>query len=149
MKLLKLKAVRIAGVIFGLLLAVMAAMTLSEMYVRSKVPVSLGFSSAFVDLWDKGYVSLEGTWTIEGAGHAYPLNASTIVCRAETKTCIDSMARISQLGSTPMLTVGEDSHEVTQWDKDTLIYQSGTECVDYFYSISRMTKQVTGVELNR
>lgn len=144
MKYLKSKSVRIFGVLLGLLLSLVGVIAVSEAYVRSKVPVSLGFSNASVEFWDSGYVVFEGTWIIEGADHAYPLNVSKVVCRAETKTCTDSIARIYQ-GSTPMLSVDEDAHEITKWDKDTLIYQSETDCVDYLYTISRHSKQISGV----
>lgn len=144
MQFLNSKAMRITGVFVGFVAAIWGFIAVSESYVRSRVPVSLSHSHAFVDLWDDGYVVLEGTWVIEGSSHAYPLNTSKIVCRAETKTCIDSMARI-YMGSVPLLSVDEDAHEITRWDKETLIYQSGTKCVDYVYSISRSTKQVTGV----
>lgn len=144
MQFFKSKAIRITGVLVGLVATIVGYMILSEGYVRSRVPVSLPPSHIFVDLWDDGYVALDGTWVIEGSNHAYPLNTSKIVCRADTKTCIDSMARI-YMGSVPLLNVDEDAHEITRWDKESLIYQSGTKCVDYVYSISRSTKQVTGV----
>ena len=126
------KAIRIICVFVGLVVATLWLMTVSENYVRSRVPVSLPHSHAFVDLWDDGFVVLEGTWVIEGSRHAFPLNTSKIVCRA--KTCIDSMARIS-MGGVPNLSVDEVRHEITRWDKENLIYQTGSECVDYVYSI--------------
>ena len=55
-----------------------------------------------------------------------------------------SMARIS-MGGVPYLSVDEVRHEITRWDKENLIYQTGSECVDYVYSINRSTQQVTGV----
>lgn len=145
MKLLNSKFIRISNIICAMLVACIAAVALSDNYVRSQVPVSLGFGSTFVDLWDDGYVVLEGTWKIEGGKHAYPLNSSKIVCRAQSKTCIDSIARIYIGNGLSLLNVDEDMHEITRWDKETLIYQSGTKCVDYFYTVSRATKQVTGM----
>lgn len=76
--------------------------------------------------------------------HAFPLDTSTIVCRVKTKECTDSSARIHP-GSTPLLKVTEDVHEITGWSKDTLIYQTSAMCVDYVYTVSRATKQVSGI----
>ena len=88
---------------------------------------------------------MEGTWVMENDKHAYPLNTSKIVCRLETKECTDSSARISTGGVAPLLSVIGDVHEITGWDKDTLIYQTSAQCVDYIYTVSRATKQVSGI----
>lgn len=144
MNLVRTKTIRILGVIALMLATSLAAISVSEMYVRSQVPVSLYGHSIFVDLWDDGYVALEGTWVMENEKHAYPLNTSTIVCRVRTKECTDSSAKI-HAGSTPLLKATEDVHEITSWNKDTLIYQTSALCVDYVYTVSRATKQVSGI----
>ncbi len=121
------------------------AMAVSELYVQTQVPVSLYGGMVFVDLWDRGYVAMEGTWVMDGDQHAYPLNMSKIVCRADTKQCIDSQATVRAGHGVPLLRVNEDLHEIARWDKDTLIYQTNAGCVNYAYTVSRQTKQVAGI----
>lgn len=58
MNLFRTKTMRILGVVALTLGASLAAISVSEMYVRSQVPVSLYGHSIFVDLWDDGYVAL-------------------------------------------------------------------------------------------
>lgn len=145
MRFIKSKAVRVLGVIFLMLSAAVALIVISEMYVRTKVPVSLYGQTSMVTLWDRGYASFEGTWIIEGEAHAFPLNKSTIVCRAETKQCTDSSARVQLFGQ-PQLDVIVDTHDIVKWDDDTLIYTTAApQCAEYIYTASRATKQVSGI----
>ena len=70
------KAVRSIGVVAAMLTGIVASIAVSEMYVRTQVPVSLWGNHIFVSAWDSGYVTLEGTWVIDGDRHANPLNMS-------------------------------------------------------------------------
>lgn len=125
--------------------SVVLIFALSEIYVRSQVPVSLFGSDVYVDSWDDGYVTFTGTWSIEGQKHAFPLNFSKVLCDASTKSCTDSQARIFDGSGTHFLDVIADTHEISRWDKETLTYQSSARCVEYVYTVSRTTKQVTGI----
>jgi hypothetical protein len=146
MRFSKLKILPIMGVITRMFFAVLATIFVTEMYVQTKVPVSLFGNGVFFQLWNQGYVVLEGTWVMDGDKHAYPLNKSKIVCRSETKECTDSQASIQTGFGSPQLNVNEDVHSITRWDSDTLTYKGGSAlCVDYVYTVSRSTKQVTGI----
>lgn len=120
-------------------------LVVSESYVKHQVPVLVSRLQVFVDLWDKGYVALEGTWVMDGEEQAFPLNQSKIVCRAESQTCEEAIARISNYGIDARLEADLERYEITSWDGNTLIYRTGAKCVDYVYTVSRDTKQVSGI----
>lgn len=146
MRILKWKSIRITGVVIAMLAALVVLMSVSEMYTQSKVPVSPTIQHIYVDLWEEGYVSARGTWIAEGDEKLHdPLNLSQVVCRAESKQCTDSRASVTSVfGGTPHLYINEDVHEITSWTNDTLVYKSGTPCVEYVYTLSRASKQLTG-----
>lgn len=135
------KAVRIVGVILLVIVALVALVTMSESYVKHKVPVSVGGYHVFTNLWDKGYVSLRGTWVMDNSKPAYPLQVSEVVCHLESRDCIESRAEVA--GST--LLVKQDRYQITQWNARNLTYISNADCVDYVYSVDRITKQVSGI----
>lgn len=141
LSILRTKVVRIVGVILLTIAALVALVSLSESYVKHKVPVSVGGYHVFTDLWDRGYVSFQGTWVMDNSKPAYPLQVSEIVCHLESKDCIESRAEVA--GST--LLVNQDRYEIAQWDARNLTYISDADCVDYVYSVDRITKQVSGI----
>lgn len=138
----KSKTVRTLGTVCLALFGFVIVLFLSEGYVKQQVPAGPYGLHVFVDLWNKGYVGLEGTWVIENEKSAFPLQISSITCRAEEKKCTESRAQVS--GSTLM--VSQDSYEITQWNEHILIYTTTfAKCVDYVYTVSRDTKQVSGL----
>jgi len=141
LSILRTKTLRIVGVILLAIVALVAFVGLSESYVKHKVPVSVGGYHVFTNLWDRGYVSLRGTWVMDNSKPAFPLQVSEIVCHLESKDCIESRAEVA--GST--LLVNQDRYKITQWDARNLTYISNADCVDYVYSVDRITKQVSGI----
>lgn len=135
------KAARILGVILLASATLAVFITASESYVKDKVPVYVGGYHVYTDSWDRGYVSLEGTWVMDGSSPAFPLQKSKIVCDYERKDCMESRAMVS--GST--LLVDQDSYEIAQWDARNLTYITDAGCVNYVYSVDRITKQVSGI----
>lgn len=132
---------RIFGTISLALLAIVIVGLLSEGYVKQKVPVSLYGYQVFVDLWNKGYVGLRGTWVMENDRPAFPLQASEINCLSSSQECIESRAEISD----DMLLINQDTYEITHWDEHILIYTQSAQCVDYVYTVNRDTEQVSGI----
>lgn len=145
MRILQYKSVKVAAIVCAMLVGLVAVVSAVNLYVSRVVPVSLLGYSLFVDSWDRGYVSAEGTWIIENGKHAFPLNTSTITCLRESGSCIDSSARIFTGTGTGLLSVEAETHLITKWDNDTLTYTTESECVDYVYTITRATKQVSGL----
>lgn len=135
------KSVRIIGVVLLGIGASAVLVTVSESYVKDNVPVLLGGHHIFTDLWDSGYVSLTGTWVMDNSAPAFPLQVSEIVCHQESKDCVESRAEVA--GRT--LVVSQDRYQITQWDARNLTYISSADCVDYVYSVDRLTKQVSGI----
>lgn len=144
-RILRTKTARIFGIILLAIAALLALLSLSESYVKHKVPVAVIGHHVYTDGWDTGYVGLEGTWVIDNAEQAFPLQVSNIVCRSSTNTCIESLAQVSK----HVLVVGQEAFEIVQWDSNLLTYKTSANCVDYVYSINRATKQVSGIRTLR
>lgn len=151
MQILKWKTTRITGVVIATLTVLIVLLSISEMYTQSKVPVSPTLRHIFVDLWDKGYVSATGTWIAEGSDDLHDrINMSQVVCHADRKECTDSRASVNSINSgTPHLHINQDVHQITSWSDEMLVYKSGTPCVEYVYTLSRATKQLTGARTLR
>lgn len=141
LRILRTKVVRIVGVILLAIVALVALVSLSESYVKHKVPVSVGGYHVYTNSWDRGYVSLRGTWVMDNSKPAFPLQVSEIVCHLDSKDCIESRAEVA--GS--ILLVNQDRYQISQWDGRNLTYISNADCVDYVYSVDRITKQVSGI----
>src|SRR5215469_5395399 len=135
------KALRISGVICQALLAVVIVGILFQAYVQQQVPVGPIGVTVVTEYWAKGYVGLRGTWVIEREKQAFPLQVSKIGCRLAEKQCVESRAEIS--GTTLM--VDQDTHEIMSWDEHTLIFGNNDACVNYVFTVSRDTKQVSGL----
>lgn len=141
LSILRTKVVRIVGVVFLTIAALVTLISLSESYVKHEVPISVGGHHVNTGSWDRGYVSFRGTWVMDRSKPAYPLQVSEIVCQLERNDCIESRAEVA--GST--LLVNQDRYEIARWDGHNLTYVSDADCVDYVYSVDRLTKQVSGI----
>ena len=55
-----------------------AAIFLAGVFIiNTQVPVKIASGGkVYADFWDRGYVSTEGTWTIEGMKQAHPVQTS-------------------------------------------------------------------------
>ncbi len=76
---------------------------------------------------------------------AFPLQVSKIICRFNETRCVESRAEVSE----DTLMVDQDSYAITRWDEHVLIYTKSAQCVDYFYTVSRDTKQVSGIRKSK
>ncbi len=142
MKFFQSRAARILGTFAASLLAIAVLISLSELYVRFRVPVAPTGYQVSVDLWDKGFVSLKGSW-IRGDDRAViPLRLSNITCNAQEKKCTEARASISEADQ---LSVEQESYDISRWDERFLVYSSAAQCVEAIYTVNRDTRQVSGI----
>jgi len=114
--------------------------------IEQRVPVSLPLSGHVLQL-DNGYVRAEGTWTIEGDDHAFPLQTTVIECWPERRECTAATAEVSSL---KMLNIIVETFPVVEWTRTTLVFVNDSPlCVRYVYTINLATKSVTGFRARR
>jgi hypothetical protein len=119
------------------------------LYVENKAaPVSLPSFYVTTDsnLWDRGYVTANGTWVMEAPDKmANPVRTSKIVCVLRDRVCRESTAEITNYYS-KLLNLELDLHDILKWESDQIAYTNDSSiCNIYYYYINRVTKQVTGV----
>lgn len=95
----------------------------------------------YTDAWERGYVSAEGTLTIDNARSAFPLQVTKLRCYREDKVCTGATAEIA-FGN--MLNLSLFRHDVVLWNNTTLVFREDAACVLYLYTIDRTTKRLVG-----
>jgi len=140
------KLLRLCGLFVLTMSGFAGIMAVHFLYSSSKVPVSLhGDGRVYLGGWDGGYVSAQGTWTIEGQDHAFPLNTSEISCVRADGFCYEAEARLSD----GYLSAEFVRHKIINWDDGTLEFGSERACVSYVYVINRSTERLTGRRLKK
>jgi hypothetical protein len=119
------------------------------LYIENEAaPVSLPGFYVTTDnfLWDRGYVTANGTWVMEAPDMmANPIRTSKIVCILRDRVCRESTAEITNYYS-KVLNLEIDLHDILKWESDQIAYTNDSSiCNIYYYYINRVTKQVTGV----
>jgi hypothetical protein len=135
------KSLRVLALLFLLFLgwAIIGAYHLSVLV--QKVPAyPLGNGRVFTQSWDQCFVSAQGTWTIDGEKHAFPLNMSEINCVKARSVCNAAEARLSDGWLVAVL----EEYDITKWDQSRLEFISDATCVSYVYVIDRSTEKLTG-----
>jgi hypothetical protein len=137
---------RIAFTLVWLVLGLLgtAAIFLAGVFIiNAQVPVKIASGGkVYADFWDRGYVSTEGTWTIEGMKQAHPVQTSRTVCYKQEGRCTSAQAEIA-FGDTLSLDVS--LLEITKWDATTLVFtDTSPACVDYVYTIDRSNLRAFG-----
>jgi hypothetical protein len=134
---------RVTGLLFLLLVGWIAIGALHLFIISSRVPViPFGSGRVITELWDQGSVYADGTWTIDGGEHAYPINMSRIVCSKQDRYCYSSEARLTPNN---YLDAELEFYKITKWDDATLEFiQDDEVCVSYVYVISRSTQKLIG-----
>jgi hypothetical protein len=95
-----------------------------------KVPVTpLGSGLVTTRSWDRGFVTAEGTWTIDGEKHAYPINMSSILCYKDDRYCYSSTAKLSDNYLVAELYL----YEITKWDDATLEFTPKIQPVSHMF----------------
>ncbi len=109
-------------------------------------PVDLPIRHLFLDSWDPGYVSAQGTWTMSGEESGMPEQTSLIKCDRQLGTCIEATGIVNhhELGAT--LSVNIETYGIERWDEVEIVtkpLQFG--CVRYTLRINRTQKSVSGI----
>ena len=111
--------------------------------------VSLPQLSVRTDAWDAGYVSAEGTWTIQGEELAWPEQTSRIRCFLGLGICLEATAVIETrpFGTGEHLSVELNTYEIERWDDTELVTKPRHDalCVQHILRISRVQESVTGI----
>lgn len=108
--------------------------------------IALPFRSVVTDLWDSGYASARGTWTIPGEEMGQATQTSAIECDREIGTCTESTAVVSGQGSDRSLSLDIDVYQIERWDGIELVtkpLQFG--CTRYVRRFNKVQKSVTGI----
>ena len=98
-----------------------------------------------VDLWDKGYVKVEGTWTIVGKESYWPFPVQTteIHCYKDRGYCFDATAILTE---TNLLDVDQEVYTIAHWDEYVITTKTQNTwfCFPSFtMRIGRLHKSVT------
>ncbi len=130
--------------------SIYSLIVIDRWFVYSKVPVLLSSSSYFVDMWDEGFVNVDGK-ILENKGNYYDdLNVIKVTCQFSKKQCIHSIGGLFKSTQTsefpPLLNVKTEQYLITNWTKDILIYQDFDVCSDTTFTLVRNTKTLTGVK---
>lgn len=119
-----------------------AAVTVLNLYVDTRVPVSL---SPFVDVvpTDGDFVMVEGTWVrtdLTDDTIANPLQSSRIECRRQEGQCMEATAYVT--GST----LGADlkTFDIKSWTPNAIVFVNEEMCATEVYTIDLNTKTVSG-----
>lgn len=100
----------------------------------------------FTDLWDTGYVSASGTWTIAGENQGFPQQTSRIDCHRQAGICTEATAILTADDGQPSLSVDIDTYEIERWDQHEVVtkpLQFG--CTRYVKRITRLQKAASGI----
>lgn len=109
-------------------------------------PPYLPRRSVFTDLWDRGYVSASGTWTITGEEQAWPEQSSRIDCHRQTGLCTEATAILTAQDGHRSLSLDVDTYEIERWDEHEIVtkpLQFG--CARYVKRITRLQKAASGI----
>jgi hypothetical protein len=119
-------------------------------YVGTKVPVTLSDINYFLDMWESGYVNVEGKISEKGGDYYDDLNVIKVTCDYSSKQCIHSIGGLfkSKKDSEyqPLLNVKTEKYQITSWTKDVLIYKDLGLCYESIFTLVRNTKTLTGVK---
>ena len=119
--------------------------TLSVIPYRMPVKM-IGSRSVYTGAWDRGYVVAKGTWTIDEAKQAFPLQLSKIQCYRDDRMCTAAQAEIVD-GN--VLHLETYRYDVRRWDAEAIQYVTETPCVSYLYTITRGNERIVGTRTTK
>ncbi len=120
----------------------LCVMTTLNLYVDTKVPVSL---SPFKDINKVGddFAAVAGTWTLTDLADdtiAYPSQTSKIECSKKERKCVEAKAYVSgNLMSSDLV-----QYDIRTWTADSIVFVNEQECAETVYTIDLNTKTVSG-----
>lgn len=126
---------------FGALVLTMLGGALTASY--SATPAFGGFHA---ESWDGGYAAASGTWELEGAALAAPINHVEISCRRDEGYCLEARSELFTRGN--ILGVATDRRPIVSWTPETITTRNETSCGAYVMNISRGSESVTALEVN-
>ena len=108
-------------------------------------PSLLPLLYVYVDSWDQGFVSAEGTWTLIGQESGRPVQTSRIKCERDRRVCVEATAHYHE----NFLGTDVETHDIERWDKHEIVTtpEQTAACVRYTTRIGRLQKSVTGLRL--
>ncbi len=128
--------------VFGLVTLGCAGVVVLNLYVDTKVPVSM--SPSLLVIGDKKeYVTATGTWTrtdLIGDTIAYPLQRSRIECYKAENRCTEALASVAE--TTLLAHVVE--YEIQSWTPDAIVLRREYLCATELFTIDLNTKSVSG-----
>jgi hypothetical protein len=119
-------------------------------YVFTKVPVTLPNLHVFVDMWESGYVEVDGTISEKNGDYYDGLNVIKVTCDYQSRQCIHSVGGLFTSRSPsefqPLLNLKTEKYRILNWDKDILIYKDTSLCSETIFTLVRNTKILSGVK---
>jgi hypothetical protein len=120
-----------------------------RLYINSKVPVSLPGTNYFLDMWEQGYVVVDGKISENKGDYYDKFNVIKVTCDFSKKNCTHSigglLGPIKNYEFPPLLYVRTEDYFVTNWSKEILIYKDKGSCYETTFTLVRNTKTLTGV----
>jgi hypothetical protein len=134
---------RIAGWVFVGAVGSLAIVQGWHYYVDTQVPVKLrGGGSVETSLWERGYVTANGTWVVESGQEARPLQYTSVACYRSDNTCRSATAEVL---ASSTLSLDTATYKVAHWSETTLMFvNSDSPCSEFTYTISRVNQRVVG-----
>ena len=112
-------------------------------YVDTQVPVKLrAGGSVETGLWERGYVTANGTWVVESGQEFRPLQYTSVACFRSDNTCRSATAEVL---ANSTLSLDTATYKVAQWSESTLRFvNSDSPCSEFTYTISRANQRLVG-----
>ena len=117
-------------------------------YVDTQVPVKLrAGGSVETNLWDRGFVTANGTWVTENDGQSDALQYTNLACYRSDGTCRAATAEILAATTLSLNTV---TYKITRWSETTLMFtNSESPCTEFTYPISRANQRIVGTRSSK
>jgi hypothetical protein len=132
------------------LVSMYSIIVVDRWYVFTKVPVSLPTLHVFVDMWESGYVGIDGTISEKNGDYYDNLNVIKVTCDYSSKECIHSVGGLFVSRSPnefqPLLNIKTEKYRIVSWDKDILIYKDVGTCYETTFTLVRNTKTLSGIK---
>lgn len=127
---------------------------LQRRWTRSRdTPVyASGFGKIKITGFD-GWVSVKGTWILEGEQIAYPINTAEITCERDRRECRLIQAdlvvpNLDDSGDSYMLSVNSDSYSIISWEPDEIVARDSGECRITLLTLNLNSNEVYEVTRN-
>lgn len=132
--------------LLGWPLGALALTSVVGVFTASPYRVTPQVGGFYAESWDRGYVAAGGTWELEGAALAAPINHVEITCERQVGYCLEARAELFTQGS--ILAVATARRPITSWTPDTITTRNETSCGQYVMTIGRGSESVTALEVN-